>query len=423
MSSLIDKGRILAAAVAVVVVAGCTVTASPASPSPTSAGASAAPTVALTPPPSAAVTPSAAALPSSTPVTPPTPPNNAAWSKPRPVGTAANCRSVTAGIDTGSRYHVAAECGGNIVYSASNRDGSWSSKVFAHPANRLDLDPQIAFNGQVVYVAFTRINPDGACGSLGVDVGVYYRQTRPDGSWTDEKRIGEAADGLDSFRVASGIIHAIVLGAGADPVMYYEIVDRASTHRYPISDGLGKMSLRIGTDGRARIAYYSPPGLRYAIFTGSGLSTFPITGTRGDDQLPALVLDNSNHAHLLWSRMPNLGGCALPERTPEDGTYYATNATGKWVSSRITTNLGVTSLQVDEVTGRIHVLVAGSGVRYYTKLPGGSWRGTKLSSASVPLQLSTSAAIRLDPATGRLLIVYLAQQSNALGKVYAITKP
>jgi hypothetical protein len=423
MSTLIEKGRILAAAVAVIVVAGCTANASPASPSPTNVGASAAPIVAQSPSPSASASPSAPASPRSTPAAPPTPPTNTAWSKPRPVGTAANCRSLSAGIDTGSRYHVAAECGGSIVYSVSNRDGSWSSKVLAHPANRMDLDPQIAFNGQVVYVAFTRIDPDGACGGLGVDVGVYYRQTRPDGSWTDEKRIGAVADGLDSFRVAGGIIHAIVLGAGAEPVMYYEIVDGASTHRYPISHGFGKMSLRVGTDGRARIAYYSPPGgLRYAIFTGSGLSTSAIGGTREDDQLPALVLDQRNHAHLLWSRMPGLGGCAGTEPTPEDGTYYATNASGTWVSGRITTNLGTTSLQVDEITGRIHVVVAGSGVRYYTKLPGASWGGTKVTSAG-PLQLSAAAAIRLDPATGRLLIVYLAQQSGGLSKVYAITKP
>ena len=110
--------------------------------------------------------------------------------------------------------------------------------------------------------------------------------------------------------------------------------------------------------------------------------------------------------------MPLLGGCAGTEPTPEDGTYYATNASGKWVSGRITTNLGATSLQVDEVTGRVHVVVAGSGVRYYTKLPGGLWGGTKVTSATVPLQLSAAAAIRLDSATGRLLIVYLAQQSS-----------
>jgi hypothetical protein len=419
MSSLIDKGRILAAAAAIVV-GGCTVSASPASPSPTASGASPAPSVAA--PPSVSASPIVAASPSPAATPKPTQPP-AAWSKPRPVGTAANCTSVTAGIDSGSRYHVASECGGSIVYSASNRDGSWSSKVFAHPVNRMDLDPQIAFNGQVAYVAFTRIAPDGGCGTLGVDVGVYYRQTRPDGSWTDEKRIGAVADGLDSFRVAGGIIHAIVLGAGAEPVMYYEIVDGTSTHRYPISHGFGKMSLRVGQDGRARIAYAAPPGaLRYAVFNGSGLSTSVIGGTREDDQLPALVLDQSNHAHLLWSRMPSLLGCANGEPTPEDGTYYATNASGKWVSGRITTNLGATSLQIDEVTGRIHVLVAGSGVRYYTKLPGGSWGGTKVTSATVPLK-SAAAAIRLDPATGRLLIVYLAQQSNALGKVYAITKP
>jgi len=418
MSSLVHKGRILAAVVAVIVVAGCTASASPASPSPTDVGASAAPTVAQSPLPSAAVSPSPASTPK--PSSKPTP-APAAWSKPRPVGSAANCSSVAAGIDSGSGYHVAAECGGSIVYSVSNRDGSWSSKVFAHPANRQDLDPQIAFNGQVVYVAFTRINPDGGCGTLGVDTGVFYRQTKPDGSWTEPKLISDVTDALEEFRVVGGTIHAVI--HDVDQGRYYETVTGTTVHRYLIPGAFSSVSMRVGTDGRARIAYRKADEVRYAVFNGSGFSTSAIGGTREDDQLPALVLDQSNHAHLLWSRMPSLLGCADGGPTPEDGTYYATNASGKWVSGRITTNLGATSLQVDKVTGRVHVLVAGSGVRYYTKLPGGLWGGTKVTSATVPLQLSAAAAIRLDPATGRLLIVYLAQQSSGLSKVYAITKP
>ena len=332
---------------------------------------------------------------------------------------------MTAGIDVDSRLHVAAGCGGNIVYSVSDGRGAWSSRVFAHPANRLDLDPQIAFQGNVVYLAYTRISPDGGCGSLGPDIGVFYRRSQPDGSWSAPTRIGEAAEALESFRVSGGTIHAITRGTEAG--RYYETVDGTSSHRYPIPGAFASVSLRIGTDGRARIAYQTVDGLRYATFTGSGLSSSAIGGSREDDWAPALVLDRSNHAHVVWTRSPSPGGCAGPGPSPDDGTYYATNASGTWESGRITTHQGGTSLQVDEITGQVHVLVGAAGLRYYTKLPGGAWRGTKVSSVSV-----LAAVIRLDPATGTLLAVYIKPRESGLGqawtlsgsgRIYAVTRP
>ena len=100
--------------------------------------------------------------PNSNPVKPPAPP--AGWTVPRQVSKVSGCYQLTAGIDVASRYHIAAECGQSIRYFVSNTDGSWTGTLFARPAKRQDLDPQLAFRGNVVYVAFSRIAPDGACG-------------------------------------------------------------------------------------------------------------------------------------------------------------------------------------------------------------------------------------------------------------------
>jgi hypothetical protein len=424
VSILIDKGRILAAAVAIVV-SGCTASGLPPLPSASVGGAGSTPTQTQAPSASAlpGVAATAALTPTATPTATPTPITT--WSKPRSVGSATDCSTVTAGIDVDSRSHIAAGCGGNIVYAVSNRDGSWSWKVFPHLADRLDLDPQIAFQGTIVYLAYTRIAPDGGCGSLGPDVGVFYRRSQPDGSWTAPTRIGDPVDALESFRVAGGTIHAVVRGDDVAP--YYETVNGTSTHRYRISGAFGNVSLRVGTDGRAIIAYQTGDGLRYGVFTGAGFSTSAIGGSREDDWAPALALDGNNHAYVVWTRSPSPGGCAGPGPSPEDGTYYATNAGGTWETSRITTNLGRTSVQIDEATGQVHVLVGSTGLRYYTKLPGGPWRGTKVSSDKV-----LAAVVRLDPATGTLLAVYIRARDTGIaqpwtmsgsGRIYAVTKP
>lgn len=312
----------------------------------------------------------------------------------------AECSQLSAGIDVAGRDHVAAACGGNISYFVSNPDHTWSQTVFPHPTNRQDFDPQIAFKGNVVYVAYSRIAPDGGCGGYrGVDVGVYYRtRTQPDGAWSDPVRIGPLGDHVESFRVEGNTIHATV-HSGEGGTAYYETVKGPTYHRYRIPGASGATSLRVGSDGRARIAYETPSGIRYAVSTGSGFATKPIRGTSRGDRSPVLVLDAKNRAHVLWTRTEEAACGDSPV-----GTYYATNVDGPWTVHRITKDTGETSLQVDQTTGRLHALVnANAGLRYFTAAPDGAWTG--LTVASHPSAMSP--LLRLDPSTGALFIVYI----------------
>ncbi len=392
--------------------------ASPFGPDPSlaAAGADAAGTAAqaqeATPAPTS--TPSAKPVPAATPAPTPRPVSVAtAWTTPRRVGTLKTCSTVTAGIDTASRYHVVAECDGRIHYYVSTDGRSWKSTVFAHPANRADLDPQLAFQGDLVYVAYSRIVPDGGCGGRrGADVGVYVRSRHlPDGAWSTARRIGSPGDTLEVFRVEGATIHATVWNqrdehsyAGHDRV-YYETLVGAVAHRYRIPGAVGRTAMRIGTDGRARIAYETGDGIRLATFTGSGFATTRVARSKSaEDVRPALVLDARNDAHVLWTRKPSEGGCVTRDANPDDGTYYSTNAGGSWTSQRITKSVGETSLQVDPASGRIHAIVSGRvGIWYFTKALGGSWAAKRVAAKRWVL----SPVIRLDPATGRLLVVYL----------------
>lgn len=343
------------------------------------------------------------------------------WTGPRLVGPPGYCSDVTAAIDASGGYHVVTECDGRIRYSSSEADGTWSTTYFAHPLSQSEHQPQLAIDGGVAYVAYTREKFAGC----GFDwAGVYYRtRTLPGRTWSAARPLGRAGDHLQSLRVVDGTIHATVDQSDVRYQVSYETSTSETLHRYPLSDAIGLTSLRVGSDGLARIVYEGARSLRYAVFNGSGFTRSSIPGTTSEDRRPLLVLESGNKAHVVWTHAPG-PGCAEGSGNPDlDGTYYATNRTGAWTAiafRRVTTDLGVKSLTVDAGTGRVHVLVGGeSGLRHYTDTATGPWSVLKLSSAIV-----TSCAIRLDPATGTLLAVYArASDEKISASIYAFTKP
>jgi hypothetical protein len=342
----------------------------------------------------------------------------AGWTTPQLVDSTP-CYELVATIDATGGYHVAAECDGSIQYSASRSGGEWQSRTFPHPSRRRELNPQIATEGDRMYVAYTRVAVvDGGCGDPGLrDVGVYYRQrSLPDGRWSAPIRLGLTDDHLQSFRVVDEVIHATVR-ADAEHV-YYETLDGATFNRYQLAGVMGGTSLRIGSDGRARIAYEAGGELELAEFDGSEFSTTPIPGS-GGGYAPNLVLGANNDAHIVWTRAYHGLGCAEPGPFPEDGTYYATNVGGSWVTERITPDVGQASITMDAATSRVHVLLSGGGgLLYYTRTTNDAWDVTGLSDA-----YRASPIIRLDPTTGTLLVVFYGSVGPRTEGIYAMAKP
>jgi hypothetical protein len=344
------------------------------------------------------------------------------WTGPLRVGNPTACTHIVAAIDAAGRFHLAAECGGRIRYSSSEAGASWSSTFFAHPTGSQDLDPQIAIDGNVLYVAYSRKAGEDCSGRF--EAGVYYRhRLLPGGAWSGAVRLGSVEDSLQSFRVVAGTLHATVHN-NHDEHLYYETSRGGVVHRHLIVDGAGpSSSLRVGSDGLTRIVYQGQNGLRYAVFTGSAFRTSSIPGTTSDDQFPLLVLDAANHAHVTWIRTSG-PGCAQRDPQPDDGTYYATNRTGAWstgAARRITALFGPTSLTVDTASGRVHILTSGftSSLRYWTKSANGRWTGLTLASTR-----AVAVAIRLDQSRGVLLAAYVAELADGSGgSVYVLTKP
>jgi hypothetical protein len=333
------------------------------------------------------------------------------------IGSPGHCDALAAVIAGDGGQHLAAGCDARIRYSVQTGAGAgWETTALAPPNGRAEYDPQLAVQGDVLYLAYTRVAvEEGNCADSGLrDVGVYVRnRTLPGGEWSDPRRIGEIADHLGSFRVAGGTIHATVANAD-DGQTYYETLAGEVYGRYVIPHAKGAVALRIGDDGRARIAYEADGAIWYGVFAGSGFSSAKIDGTSNGFG-PVLVLGAVDRPYLLWRRGYDrpFAGCALPGPDAEDGTYYGTKIGGAWQSERLTLAEGVASLTVDVDSGRIHAPVSSqAGLLYRSKSEGEAWSMHTFSDVH-----ADDAVIRHDPLTGELLAVYLRAE-NGVTRVY-----
>ena len=127
------------------------------------------------------------------------------------------------------------------------------------------------------------------------------------------------------------------LGQGRSLPYYETLKGPTTSDTRSQTNGVGGTSMRVGTDGRARIAYAGNEGIRYARFTGSGFSTRRVPGTTVWDRHPVLTLDAGDKSHIVWTRNEP----ATCGESPV-GTWYASNASGSWKSQRITKDTSAT---------------------------------------------------------------------------------
>jgi hypothetical protein len=363
--------------------------------------------------------------PSSDPLKPSAPPSASpseapkplpVWSKPSTIAGLDTCSSVVAAIDDRGTDHIAATCDGAVgslvKYAVSSDGRTWKATTFTPPSGRFESDAQLAFAGNTLYVAYTRVAPtDGGCGDDGLtDVGVYYRtRTLPSGAWSEPTRLGFVADHLQSFRVNGVEIEATVSNE-KDGKTYYETSSDADLYRQVLGAG-GWTSLRVGDDGQARIAYATKDGISIATADRSHVASQLIPGSKLGSY-PTLVLAPGNRAYVTWNRSSagEAGGCVDVEGDASDGTYFATNASGAWVTTKLTSLLGGTSMALDPATGEIHVLVNDfQRIVYFHRSgnAGSDWAHETLVRGSL-----SSAVIREDPASGNLLVVFVTDPTS-----------
>ena len=337
----------------------------------------------------------------------PAPPIPTVWSK-AAVVMSGECFSPTATVDSNGTFHVVSGCGMGIRYATSKDGKRWRTTILPHLAHRSDVEPQIAVDGSTLYVAYTRQRQlDGGCGDPGlVDVGVYYRtRTLPNGRWSAPTRLGAAGAHLQAFRVVNGVIHeTFVTQNGQGPVWYGSLA--RGTFRSMRIPGATGTSLRVGDDGRARIAYTTGDSIRYATLADGTLSSRVVFRSKiMQMDAPSLVLGAGDRAYMAWAVHPVWGGgCAEPD--PPDvkpGTYFGTDVSGTWRVKRITALVTSPSLALDASTGRLYAaLTTERESRDIARRPDGTWTLGRRIAGTKGIG---SAVLRRDTTTGHLLLV------------------
>jgi hypothetical protein len=405
--------------------AACGQTASPSATLAPSIGVGASSSESPAPLPSPASDASGSPTPSEAPAPIATPrPRLARWSTAAHRIFGATCGSPVATVDDGGRFHVAADCDQRISYASSADGKTWDGSTLPTPANRFDVGAQLAVDGQTLYVAYTRLKPvDGGCGDDGLDdVGVYYRsRTLPGGSWSAETRIGRVGDVLHSLRVVDGVIHETF---GRTTGVFYASLKGATRKEVSIPNAQ-ETSLRVGDDGRARIAFSTTHAIRYGVVSADGKLAVSTVFAAKDVFMgsPALVLGRGNHAFVSWTALPmeTGGGCAEPEppKPANRGTWFATDVDGSWAAKHISREIAAMSMALDVDSGRLHSIYTDPrGIRYVTRAADGTWSGSRLE-PSVKL---FGDVLRRDPKTGRLLLVGTSEDETKDG-VFALTAP
>jgi hypothetical protein len=392
---------------------------------------SAAPPIQPTPSPLPSEAPSIPPQPAPSILPPPAPERPTAqakpakWSLPRRV-IQGDCSRYVAVIDTSSRYHVAAECDQKLRYATSTNGTTWKSTTLTAPLRRFDVDPQLAIDGSTLYLAFTRLRPvDGGCGGDGLlDVGVFYRtRSLPSGKWSAPVQIGKAGDHLQSLRVVGGVIHETVNTNDEQGPIYYASL-RGTTYRRVLIPDAQETSLRVGDDGRARVAYTTVHAVKVATIGAAGrVSTATVFAAKDVfTRSPVLVLGAGDTAYLSWAATTwSGGGCADGDfKSPNEGTWFATDANGRWERKRLTPYAAYASLAADVATGRVQVLYADKrGYRFVTRAANGTWSGGRLD-RSIDL---SGLILRRDAATGYLLAVGSRwTDAESTNGIYAITR-
>lgn len=368
------------------------------------------------------LTDAASATPSETAKPTPTPTGRPArWSKKPRVIFDEGCLSVVATIDDSGRFHVAAECSGGIGYATSADGEAWKPSSLAAPAGRREVDPQLVADGRTLYLAYTRlrpVDPDTCSGSYVSEdpAGIYYRtRALPGGAWSKPSRLRGDGDHLQSFRVVDGVISATFRGDLGNGGVSYLSSNGSTSHVIAIQ-GAEATSLRVGDDGRPRIAFTGGGSVAYAVVTGGDHLKSTTVFEADDVQVgsPVLVLGGGDHAFVSWEAAP-LPECGAPVPTHE-GTWFATDVDGTWAVKRLSKDVGAASLVVDVATGRLHATYNDRrGVRYVTRAADGTWAGSR---PDLPDGFE-ALVLRRDPATELLLLV--GSRADEAGAIVSVT--
>lgn len=300
---------------------------------------------------------------------------------------AIDCGGLTMAYGPGGTVVLVMACDDDVhVTHGPVHGGQWVTDVIERPRGIVLRDPQVAIDGDRLHVAVSALAPvDGGCGDTGLrPAGVLvWERTLPDGDWAGPTAIGGPDDDLQSFRVVDDIVHATVQGVGG---VVYLRGSTGSIRRTTIPDA-DDTSLRVGSDGFARIAYTASSGdVRLVTMRDGPLAPEVIhrADEHGGPRPPSLVLAGGNEPFVMWTLGWGPGGCAEPDSLPEFGTYVYADVGGVTATDHLSTSEAATSLTLDIPGGMAYVVITEwtddqhQTNLYSRPIAGGDWTATEL---------------------------------------------
>jgi len=274
-------------------------------------------------------------------------------------------------LDRRGHAHVVATSGRGDLWYATDRSGTWvGQRILSGSDGPAWAWPSIATGARGrVHVAVVRQSIWDTPSSTG---GIWYvtDQGRARGDFSPRRKIAGDMMTDPSLRVVDGIrylAYSRCLCAPGDEMapLYFKTDRSGSWTREKVADHGLWPSLRVGADGRARIASKARHGLRYSVArTRSGDFAAPvrIPGSGHGPAEPSLALDGRERPHLVWT-----------SRGDSDRTWYVKRSSSGWSTPRDIGPGLKAELSLD-AKERPHVVIKGLTWVKHRWLADGAWR-------------------------------------------------
>jgi hypothetical protein len=259
------------------------------------------------------------------------------------------------GLDPSGHVHLVASglhAGKAGLWYATDRSGAWTFKrILAWADGRVWVHPSLAIDtAGRVHIAVEKAGCVEC--TIAPSKGIWYLSDvgRTRGSFPASP-VRLTADGTaqPSLRVAGG--HLFLAFAGNPDLAFKAVKLRTNaTGGWTTTTIAAKgtePSLRLGMNGKPRVAYRVAGGLRYAVaskLTG-GWTRLDVIGTDAFDLDPRLSIDEQNGAHIAWvdasdavpvvNHVSRMGGAWSFTMSLGEGTRFALSVdkpTGPWVA-------------------------------------------------------------------------------------------
>lgn len=251
-----------------------------------------------------------AAADAAAPVTPAAPEPSISFSPPQRVLGGQLWYGLDLGVDPSGHVHLVASglhAGKTGLWYGTDRTGAWVfTRVLAWSAGTVWVDPSLAVDASGrVHIAVAKAGCVEC--TIAPAKGIWYLSDvgRTRGTFpTQPVRLTVDGTAQPSLRVAGG--HVFLAYAGNPDLAFKAVRLRTNASGAWTTSTIAakgtEPSLRLGMNGKPRVAYRIADGLRYAVastLTG-GWTRLAVPGTDAFDLDPRLSIDEQNGAHIGW---------------------------------------------------------------------------------------------------------------------------